>query len=54
MFITGFIVGLLVGGICILGREYELRKAYNDIVEKLANEILEKFETYEKEKKWII
>lgn len=51
MFITGFVVGLLVGGICMLGREYELRKAYNAIVEKLTNEILEKLETYKKEKK---
>lgn len=51
MFITGFIVGLLVGGICMLGREYESRKAYNAIVEKLTNEILEKIEIYKKEKK---
>ena len=51
MFITGFIVGLLVGGICMLGREYELRKAYNAIVEELANKIIKKLETYKKEKK---
>ena len=51
MFITGFVAGLLIGSICMLGQEYQNQKAYNAIVEKLTNEILEKIETYKKEKK---